>query len=120
MALSKSERFQLWQLACLNLFCGLILATSLIPIAKELLFDPQEKITEIARDQYIKAGDCVRYGGPHSPTLSLALGYITFHNRCEPYDAKFLIVPQWKLHECQELKMEVLAQSQYLYLCGRK
>ncbi len=106
-------------LAAINLFCCLVLATTLIPPAQKLLIDPPQEVAKYALDHYLHAGDCLYYSGPHSPNMSITLGYEIFHNRCEPSQMTFLITPEWKQHECVERNFQILRQNKYLVLCGK-
>jgi 4-amino-4-deoxy-L-arabinose transferase-like glycosyltransferase len=95
------------------------LSFSIIPIAVSLMVNPPNEIGHLLQTKYLKGGECIWYSGPHSPTLSLAIGFMAFHNRCEPRDAVFLIVPSWKEKECAERNFTMLEKSGYLYLCGK-
>ena len=91
-----------------------------MPTVLSLWVHPLHQIAQDLRNAGAKPGDCLRYNGPHSPTLSLALGPDLIHNRnCEPTEGRFLITPEWKLGECELFKMHVIAQEEYLYLCKR-
>jgi 4-amino-4-deoxy-L-arabinose transferase-like glycosyltransferase len=99
---------------------SMALGFGMIPSVTKLLVTPFEEIAESVRYQQVLPTDCLRYAGPHSPTLSLALGYELIHNRCEPYYMKYLIAPKWKEHECEERHMKVLDRKSYLILCGKE
>jgi hypothetical protein len=106
-------------LAFAGLSTALAISLSVMPVATALLVTPINQIGHDLQQNYLVGGECIRYAAPHSPTLSLALGFIAVHNRCEPSDAAFLIVPAWKFAECQDLNLEVIEKSGYFYLCGK-
>jgi len=95
---------------------SVLLGFGLLPTLNHLLVQPFEQIAQSVRER-ARPGDCIRYSGPHSPTLSIALGIELIHNRCEPNLMKYLITPQWKEHECQERGMKIVDQKEYLLLC---
>ena len=106
--------------AIAGLFTTFVFSVSVMPAAVDLINRPLMELAEIASTRYLKPGDCIRFTNTHSPTISLALGHVYFHNRCEPDQATHLITPEWKLNQCKEHGFEILEQRSYFYLCGRK
>ena len=107
-------------LAIANLFITFALSISVIPVAVSVLVAPSTELASLAAEKYLKPGDCLRITSSHSPTVSLALGHVFLHNRCEPSEATHLITSEWKLKECDEHGFSILEKRSYLYLCGRK
>jgi 4-amino-4-deoxy-L-arabinose transferase-like glycosyltransferase len=95
----------------------LLLVVGITPVIQERIHAPAEQIAASLKALGVTPGTCVRYSGPHSPTLSLALGSEILHNRCEPNDMAVLIAPEWKLKECEERGMQVVRSHGYLSLC---
>lgn len=105
--------------AAFGVTASTLLAFGLAPSISHIMVDPFYEIAKSLKERGAKPYDCIRYGGPHSPTLSIALGHELQHNRCEPEAAVYLIVPQWKVRECEDKKMKILDEKSYLVLCGR-
>jgi hypothetical protein len=95
------------------------LSFGIMPTAIDLLVTPIQQIAASLMARHPPNGSCIRYGGPNSPNLSIAMGMNVLHNRCEPPNALYLIVPKWKAHECDDLQMKVLDEKSYLLLCGK-
>jgi hypothetical protein len=92
---------------------------SMAPSIQALLIKPFYDISEDLKALNPPAGECIRYSGPFSATLSLALGPTLPHNRCEPSDMKYLIAPEWKAGECEDLKFTRVSQRAHLVLCKK-
>ena len=102
------------------IFCAFAWVAALTPTIQELWISPIQNIALALHERNARTEDCIRYAGPHSPTLSLALGPNLYHNRgCEPTQGIYLIVPEWKLKECAERQFKVLEHSAFLNLCGK-
>ena len=85
----------------------------------DLMVTPLYQIAETIKKDGAIPGQCIRYSGTLSPTLSLALAPELIHNRCEPGNMIYLIAPEWKSKECQELNFKIIDQKSYLVLCKR-
>ncbi len=103
------------------LITGLI-TVSAISVAERYLVTPYGEIALELKKQNAQPADCIRYNGPMSASLSLALtrtlGHTYTHNRCEPIYAKFLVSTKAREKDCSENKMSVLHSGKTLILCG--
>ena len=93
------------------------LAFGLAPGAKELLVQPFYGIAMSLKARHPPASSCIRYAGPYSATLSLALGPELSQGSCEPEKTQFLIVPEWKEQDCAPARFGMIARSSWLILC---
>ncbi|NDG83699.1 MAG: hypothetical protein EBX52_01505 [Proteobacteria bacterium] len=93
------------------------LAFGIAPSAKELLVQPFYETAEKLKALHPTPSTCIRYAGPYSATLSLALGPELTQGRCEPEQTRFLIVPEWKEQDCNPAKFQKIGQSSWLILC---
>lgn len=98
-------------------FTSFMVVLGLAGPAKELMITPFFEIADSLKALHPKAGECIRYAGALSPTLSLALGNELIHNRCEANTMSYLITPEWKLRECENNHMKKVDQKSYLILC---
>ncbi|NDD92502.1 hypothetical protein EBZ37_10495 [bacterium] len=98
------------------LYCFVI---GLTPAIHALMVEPQQKIAEDLKALNPSPTDCIRYAGPLSATLSLALGPKLIHNRCDPTQVRYLIVPEWKVDECPAPEFTRVSQHGHLILCKR-
>jgi 4-amino-4-deoxy-L-arabinose transferase-like glycosyltransferase len=111
--LSRSPHFA----AFLSMTSVSALVIGLSPSIEGILVKPFVQIAEDLKARNPAASECIRYSGPLSATLSLALGPKLFHNRCEPQETKFLITPEWKAAECQEAGFTEISHRGHLILC---
>jgi hypothetical protein len=111
--LSRSPHFA----AFLSMTSVSALVIGLSPSLEGILVKPFVQIAEDLKARNPAASECIRYSGPLSATLSLALGPKLFHNRCEPQETKFLITPEWKAAECQETGFTEISHRGHLILC---
>lgn len=100
-------------------FAMLMFSLGTISLVQQLIASPVKNIAQAVLSMELPPDTCVRYSGPHSPSLSLELGNQIFHNRCEPDQMKLLIAPSWKAEECAERGFEIIKTSGYLVLCQR-
>ncbi|MBS1959113.1 MAG: hypothetical protein JST80_06570 [Bdellovibrionales bacterium] len=98
------------------LFC-LLLVGAFGPIFIERVHNPAMEIAKDVNSLDYPPNTCMWYTGPHSATLSIALGNNILHNRCEPPDMAMMIAPDWKVQECEERGMKVVSHHGYLNLC---
>ncbi len=87
--------------------------------ARRLLSDPFFEMASALKELRPAPEDCIRYGGPYSATLSLALAPELVHNRCEPSTLRFLIMPEWKEHDCEAAGLKTILRRSYLLLCEK-
>jgi 4-amino-4-deoxy-L-arabinose transferase-like glycosyltransferase len=95
------------------------LLTGLAPSIDSILVRPFVQIADDLKATHPSPGDCIRYSGPQSATLSLALGPHLLHNRCEPSDARYLITPEWKAGECLQPGFTGISRHGHLILCRK-
>jgi 4-amino-4-deoxy-L-arabinose transferase-like glycosyltransferase len=97
----------------------LCLVMAITPTLERILVTPFQEVAQDLKSLNPAPGTCIRYSGPFSATLSLALGHELLHNRCEPGSARFLITPEWKANECENLQMQPIRHHSHLILCGK-
>ncbi len=95
------------------------LGLGLAPTVKAIALDPVMQVTSLLREKYLKPGDCFRFTGSRSPTIALIIGNGFRHNQCWPEDPDYLIAPEWKLGECEQLHLPIIEKREYIYLCGK-
>ena len=105
--------------ALFSTLIALFLTLGLARTVNDLMVVPFSEIAEVLKKDGAANADCIRYSGALSPTFSLALAPELIHNRCEPNSMKYLVAPEWKAKECQDLKFNVIAHKSYLILCKR-
>lgn len=114
---------QLEKISIFSLLISLTLAIPASQIAKRILVDPFFEVAEELKKNQVLPHDCIRFSGPQSATLSLALGKVLgpefTHSRCEPSEMKYLVAPTPKKAECAERKMSILLEGRMLTLCGK-
>lgn len=108
----------------------LALSTSLIflgssylirDLSRELIHNPQNQVGAFVKKiGQLHSITCLRYSGPHSPSLSLSMGMDITHNRCDLKNSpgNILIAPKWKKDECQNRGFPILFEASYLVVCG--
>lgn len=96
------------------------LSLGLLPSLERIAIRPFQEIAADLKKIPTHRGDCIRYSGSFSPTLSLALAPELIHNRCEPEEMKYLISPEWKADECGRRGFRILSTRAHLVLCGKE
>jgi 4-amino-4-deoxy-L-arabinose transferase-like glycosyltransferase len=114
--LSRSPHFAAF--LSMTSLCALVIGLS--PSIEGVLVKPLVLVAEDLKTRNPAASECIRYSGPLSATLSLALGPKLFHNRCEPEETKFLITPEWKAEECQASGFTEISHRGHLILCVKQ
>ncbi len=111
----KKSPLTLPQIATINLLSLNALIGTLLPLALQVYVYPIQHMARQARD-HLYPGACLQFSGPYSPSFSLALGNGIAHNKCQG-NHTHLIVPTWKLKECDELGAEKISSAGWLHLC---
>ncbi len=103
--------------AFLSMISLCALAMGIGPTLDRIMVKPFEQISDDLKARNPSSSDCIRYSGPLSATLSLALGPNLIHNRCEPNEAKYLIAPEWKAEDCKNFGLTEVSHRGHLILC---
>lgn len=94
-------------------------------IAEQIMVTPFTEVVRELKKRNPLPEDKLRYAGPMSASLSLAIGkeisHTYFHNRTESVnDYRYLIVIQSKKRECDNDQHEILFENKSLVLCMKK
>ncbi len=112
----------------ISFFMALMTLTITIPassIAEKVMVRPFEEAVKELQKRNPGSQDKLRYAGPMSATLSLAIGqeigHHYFHNRSENYnDYRYLLVIQSKKSECLNDLHQIIYENKSLVLCEKK
>jgi hypothetical protein len=105
--------------AAFALIAYLGLALSLTPLAARILVNPFQEIASELRARGTPASSCIRYSGPLSATLSIALAPGLRQNQCPDGVTNYRITPHWREAECSREGLKPLTRTGPLLLCGK-